>query len=364
MKSLAFSIVLLAGSTYALTKYAGVNIAGFDFGCFTEGSCDLSQTVMPVAALGGPDGIGQMQHFVKDDHLNAFRLPVGWQYFMNNPGDTFISSKISNYDQLVQGCLKTGALCIIDVHNYARWNSAIIGQGGPSNAQFANLWAQFARKYANQPKIAFGIMNEPHDIPNISTWASTVQAAVTAIRNAGATKQLILLPGNDYTSAQAFVSDGSGAALLKVKNPDGTTNNLVFDVHKYLDSDGSGQHAECVTNAIDSSFSPLAAWLRSVGRTAFLSEIGGGNTNSCATYLCQALNYLKYSASYSPPLSLLCANQVVPICSQNSDVFLGYTTWSAGGFYASWNYVLTEVPTKNNNGVWTDTSLVKACIAR
>jgi endoglucanase len=28
-------------------------------------------------------------------------------------------------------------------------------------------------------------MNEPHDVPDINLWAETVQAAVTAIRNAG-----------------------------------------------------------------------------------------------------------------------------------------------------------------------------------
>lgn len=28
-------------------------------------------------------------------------------------------------------------------------------------------------------------MNEPHDIPDINLWAESVQAAVTAIRNAG-----------------------------------------------------------------------------------------------------------------------------------------------------------------------------------
>ena len=70
-------------------------------------------------------------------------------------------------------------------------------------------------------------------------WAETVQAAVTAIRSAGATSQMILLPGTDYASAQTFVSSGSAAALDAVTNPDGTTTNLVMDVHKYLDSDSS-----------------------------------------------------------------------------------------------------------------------------
>jgi endoglucanase len=83
-------------------------------------------------------------------------------------------------------------------------------------------------------------MNEPHDVPDINLWAQSVQAAVTAIRNAGATTQLILLPGNNWTSAQTFVSNGSADALAKVTNPDGSITGLIFDVHKYLDSDNSG----------------------------------------------------------------------------------------------------------------------------
>lgn len=82
-------------------------------------------------------------------------------------------------------------------------------------------------------------MNEPHDVPDINAWATTVQAAVTAIRQAGATSQIILLPGNNYTSAAAFISNGSAAALSTVKNPDGSITNLIYDVHKYLDSDNS-----------------------------------------------------------------------------------------------------------------------------
>ena len=54
-----------------------------------------------------------------------------------------------------------------------------------------------------------------------------------------ATKQLILLPGNNWTSAETFVSNGSADALNKVTNPDGSIDGLIFDVHKYLDSDNS-----------------------------------------------------------------------------------------------------------------------------
>lgn len=59
---------------------------------------------------------GQMQHFVKDDGMNTFRLPVTWQYLVNNKvGGTLDSGNSGKYDQLVQACLSAGAYCMIDV---------------------------------------------------------------------------------------------------------------------------------------------------------------------------------------------------------------------------------------------------------
>jgi endoglucanase len=50
-----------------------------------------------------------MTHFVNNDGLNIFRLPVGWQYLVNNNlGGTLSSSNFAEYNTLVQGCLNTG----------------------------------------------------------------------------------------------------------------------------------------------------------------------------------------------------------------------------------------------------------------
>lgn len=136
-------------------------------------------------------------------------------------------------------------------------------------------------------------MNEPHDIPDINAWATSSQAAVTAIRNAGATTQMILIPGTDFTSATTFATK-SGPALLNITNPNGTTDGLIFNVHKYLDSDGSGTNTDCVRNNIDDAFTPLAAFLRQNNRVAMLTETGGGpNSTSCATLLCQQNDFIK-----------------------------------------------------------------------
>jgi len=61
--------------------------------------------------------------------------------------------------------------------------------------------ADVRNRYASKTKIVFGLMNEPHDVPDIDKWAATVQEAVTAIRGVAKT-QMILLPGNEYVPSQ------------------------------------------------------------------------------------------------------------------------------------------------------------------
>lgn len=188
----------------------GINIAGFDFGSDIQGKANLTSSFGPVVSIGrgNVDGAAQMQHFVQTGGLNTFRLPVTWQFLINsnNLNGTAVTgtdptvlptsngqlnaANVSQYDQLVQSCLATGSYCIIDMHNYARFEGQVIGQGGPTNDQFANLWSQIATMYRNESRIIFGVMNEPHDLPNLPMWADTVQAAVTAIRKAGATTQV------------------------------------------------------------------------------------------------------------------------------------------------------------------------------
>lgn len=186
---------LLAGSIVAFSaartvaagvKFAGVNIAGFDFGCttnvrtfprlikdagiahdnrFLQGSCNVASIVPPLHQYGGNDGAAQMTHFTKNDGLNIFRLPVAWQYLVDGVcGGTLDETNFGKYDALVQACLKTGAHCIIDIHNYARWDGEVIGApGGPDPSHFSGLWGQLAGKYKDEAGVVMGLMNEPHN---------------------------------------------------------------------------------------------------------------------------------------------------------------------------------------------------------
>src|SRR6187551_1073402 len=93
---------------------------------------------------------------------------TSWQFLTNNnaAASTLNSNNLGRYDQLMQACLGTGAYCMIDIHNFARFNGdgAIIGQGGPPDEQFVNLWTQLATKYASNERVVFELMNEPHHL--------------------------------------------------------------------------------------------------------------------------------------------------------------------------------------------------------
>ncbi|MCJ1300696.1 hypothetical protein MMC08_003493 [Hypocenomyce scalaris] len=308
---------IIAGSIFALSvgkalagvQFGGVNIAGFGFG----GTCILADTDPPLTQYGGCDGAGQMQHFTENDGLNIYRLPMAWQYLTNNVASGPLDPiNFPKYDALVQACLSTSSHCIIDIHNYAGWDGNIIGQSaaGPSNAEFADLWQALATHYAADTSVIFGIMNEPHD--SIDSTTNSIPHRRGSHTYGGATSQYILLPGNDYTSAQTFVSDGSAAALINVTNLDGSTTNLIFDVHQYLDSDGSGIHTDCVSDHVADTFTPLATYLARIS---------------------------------------------------NSDEYLGYLGWAAGSFSAT-TYILSLTPSGSAAAGWVDQPLLTQCFQK
>lgn len=153
-----------------------------------------------------------------------------------------------------------------------------------------------------------------------SLVVSLNQAAINAIRATGATSQYIFVEGNSYTGAWTWTSVNDD---MKSLNDTASGNLLIYEMHQYLDSDGSGTSADCVNTTIGQTrVESATAWLQDNNKLGFLGEFAGGATNTCETAVKGMLDYMQ----------------------SNSDVWLGASWWAAGPWWADYIYSI-EPPT-------------------
>lgn len=142
------------------------------------------------------------------------------------------------------------------------------------------------------------------------------QAAINAIRAAGATSQYIFVEGNSWSGAWTWTSVNSN--LVSLTDPH---NKIVYEMHQYLDSDGSGTSDTCVSTTIGQERVQSATqWLQSNGKLGFLGEFAGGANSVCQSAVTGMLNYLQ----------------------ENSDVWLGASWWAAGPWWGT--YIFSMEP--------------------
>lgn len=142
------------------------------------------------------------------------------------------------------------------------------------------------------------------------------QAAITAIRSTGARSQYIMIEGNSWSGAWTWVDVNDN--LKALTDP---SNKLVYQMHQYLDSDGSGTSPNCVSPTIGQErVSAATAWLKANKKKGFLGEFAGGANSVCQTAVQGMLSYL----------------------GQNTDVWMGATWWAAGPWWG--NYMFNMEP--------------------
>ena len=291
----------------------GINLAGAEFG-----------------SLGGAVGVdysyptARTIAYFAQKGLNSVRLPFRWerlQPVLNGPLD---SGELARLTTTVKSVRANGMTVILDVHNYARYRDNLIGSNAVPNSAFANFWSQLSAHFANQDKVVFGLMNEPHNM-KVKSWLTSANIATAAIRETGA-KNLILVPGSTWTGAHSWQSstdDGNnGKTMLGFVDPD---NNYAFEVHQYFDQDYSGTSASCYGSAgALTGLKSFTGWLNANGKRGYLGEFGTGNSDACLSALSDALTIVK----------------------SNPDVWTGWAYWAAGDRWPA-SYILSVQPVAN-----------------
>ena len=229
------------------------------------------------------------------------RLPIQWEMLQPMLHDTKANAAAQaaigkpgafhpGYESYITGVLDAhaaaGIQCIIDCHNYCRYQDfrflaggAVIGLTTPAGgllrpytteraqvqerifslapgatltpANFTDFWTRVATNWKNHPGLAgYGLMNEPHDLPrpgerlestegeDLTIWPGYAQAAIQAIRAVDALTP-IYVAGNGWSSAMGMATQNPGFPLAG--------SHLIYEVHLYLDASSNGNRFDLAT---------------------------------------------------------------------------------------------------------------------
>ncbi|KAL7624309.1 hypothetical protein AAE478_005869 [Parahypoxylon ruwenzoriense] len=212
-------------------------------------------------------------------------------------------------DDIVKFITDQGAYAVVDPHNFGRYYNNII----TDVAGFGSWWTTVAKRYATNEKVIFDTNNEFHDEEN-DLVANLNQAAIDAIRGVGATSQYIFVEGNSWSGAWHWVSSGTAEGMGKLTDPQ---DKIVYEMHQYLDSDGSGTSPNCVSATIGRErLADATAWLKANNKKGLIGETAGGANSQCIQAVQGMLSHMQ----------------------ENSDVWTGWLWWGAGPWWADYMY--------------------------
>lgn len=110
------------------------------------------------------------------------------------------------------------------------------------------------------------------------------------------------------------MSSGNADAMVDLTDPQ---DKIIYEMHQYLDSDGSGTSATCVSTTIGAErIAAATAWLKANGKKGIIGEFAGGANADCETAVTGMLDAL----------------------SAASDVWLGALWWGGGPWWGSYIY--------------------------
>jgi endoglucanase len=287
----------------------GISLAGAEFGVDPFGKGTLPGThgvhyFYPDPAFS--KGYTSAEYFLSSG-MNTFRIPFRWERLQPKRRQPFDDAEINRLKTTVHHLTEKGAYVVLDVHNYARYGSGVIG-AEISIEDFADFWGRLAIEFKSDTRVLFALMNEPHDM-STEVWVEAANAAIVAIRDAGAVN-VIIVPGNGWSGAHSWSASSYGTAnaeaMLKIVDP---KVNIAFEVHQHLDDDSSGKKTDCASATVGRDrLEPFTIWLRKHKKRGFLGEFGGGSGSICLSAIDDIVVYLEL----------------------NKDVYLGWTYWAAG----------------------------------
>jgi len=241
----------LHGNTQTMTSpwlplRGGVSLAGAEFGVDIPTFCNVAP------GTHGRDYVYPSEQtiaYFASRGLRLLRVPFRWERLQPQLGEPLNAAELERLRKVANSAANCGALVILDMHNYGRYQLSIAGKprgviideqiGGEvpiPRAFFADVWQRLGRELAGTPGVAaFGLMNEPHDMGR-SDWKAISQAAVTAIRSVDRAVYL-LVAGYGWSNAHRFAEINGSRAWINDRS-----NRTAYEAHCYFDADATGKY--------------------------------------------------------------------------------------------------------------------------
>lgn len=269
--------------------------------------------------------------------INFVRLVFSWECLQQSLNSPLVNNTYNTEMQdRVAYLTSKGITVMIEPHgasdkNFAKYKGNLIGSAAVPNSAFADFWTRIAIVYKNNPKVVFGLTNEPSNMSTMQ-WFNAAQAAINAIRNSGATN-MIMVQGNGWSGAGSWTSSWYDTASPQISNANGFKTltdpgkNMAMNVHMYFDTNAGGGADDIVSATIGVERAKVAVdWARANGVKIFFGEFGVNSNNSLAPVAIK--NFLDY-------------------LNANQDVVLGCHWWAYGP--PTWwsGYRFTLCPTNN-----------------
>jgi endoglucanase len=172
--------------------YRGINLSGADFGSALPGA-EWYDYVFPTTA--------EVDYYVAKG-MNTFRIGFQWERLQRTAKGAFNAAYFTKLDALVRYATGKGAYVVLNPQNFARYYDQPVGSAAVPSAVFADLWRRLALTYKANPRVLFGLVNEPNTMPT-EQWVGAANAAIASIRAAGA-GNVVLAPGNAWTGAHSW----------------------------------------------------------------------------------------------------------------------------------------------------------------
>lgn len=292
----------------------GVNLSALENGHRIPGAANVDYALPTAAEFD----------FLRSKNLTLVRLPFKWERLQPIRSGPLDRTYLGYTRAAVAKAAAHGMKIVLDCHNYGGYGTDKIGGGVVTNANLADLWSRLAAAFTGNSAIAgYDIMNEPSDMPSLSSWPAAAQAAINAIR-AVDTETPIYVEGNNYSSAFTWIEQNP--TLHQLEDP---SHLLVFSAHTYLDRDSSGTHYnwskevdagdQLTGRPLDTNIgvrrvAGFVKWLRQHGLNGDIGETGAGQDD---------------------PNWLVALDKEIDFLRHNNVTFI---YWNLGPYYTSYPY--------------------------